>query len=98
MKKLRLDADLLQVETFGVGPDAPGWRGTVAGARAAGVPWEVTKNTAKPDCDVSGSPTCGYTNCVDDTCQTCDYNTWCGESCILVCDAHADTVAVADGH
>lgn len=47
-------------------------------------------DTQKPDCDASGPPSCGYSFCGDDSCDTCDYNSYCGESCILVCDAAFD--------
>jgi hypothetical protein len=84
MKKLKLDADALQVETFGVTVQPFARVGTVAGA-AVGA-FVATDDTAKPDCDVSGSPSCHYTYCGDDTCGTCDDGTWCGNSCVLVCD------------
>ena len=87
MKKLTLDVDALRVETFATAEPAAR-RGTVAGAAAAGAAW-VGGDTAKPDCDQSGAGSCGYTFCGDDTCNTCDYNTYCGKSCILVCDAGA---------
>jgi hypothetical protein len=86
MKKLMLDPDALRVETFATDDLASG-RGTVAGAAA----WRAT-GTAKPDCDDSGAGTCGYSFCGEDTCNTCDYDTYCGESCILVCDAQVDRV------
>jgi hypothetical protein len=91
MKKLTLGLDELRVESFGTMPELPGRRGTVAGADryAVGV---GTDDTLKPDCDVSGSPTCGYTNCGDETCGTCDDASWCGHSCVLVCDGQADGV------
>ncbi len=95
MKKLKLDVDALEVETFGTLDGSPSFTGTVAaaGGAEAGVGWAANDTTAKPDCDVSGSQSCGYSNCGDHTCGTCDPNTWCGHSCILVCDAVA-TVAV----
>lgn len=89
MKKLRLDFEALRVDTFDVSPDAQRGHGTVAGWMVRG---GVGGDTQKPDCDVSGAGTCGYSFCGDDTCGTCDYNSYCGESCILVCDA-ADTAA-----
>ena len=82
MKKLMLDPEALRVETFATADLRPG-RGTVAGAAA----WRAT-GTAMPDCDESGEGSC-YTFCGGDTCDTCDYNTYCGKSCILVCDAQA---------
>jgi hypothetical protein len=86
MKKLMLDPDALRVETFATDERTAG-RGTVAGAA-----WLET-GTAMPDCDESGAGSCGYTFCGGDTCDTCDYNTYCGKSCILVCDAHAADLA-----
>jgi hypothetical protein len=85
MKKLMLDPADLRVESFAVADRVSG-RGTVEGAAA----WLAT-GTAKPDCDESGPDSCGYTWCGDDTCYTCDYNTYCGKSCIFVCDAAAVT-------
>jgi hypothetical protein len=84
MKKLRLNPEELCVETFAVAPDSVQGHGTVA-ARLA----PLADDTQKPDCNVSGAGSCGYSFCGDDTCDTCDYNSYCGESCILVCDAHA---------
>ncbi|HET7460574.1 MAG TPA: hypothetical protein VFJ82_04985 [Longimicrobium sp.] len=81
MKKLLLRADDLCVETFATAEHVAG-RGTVAGAAA----WVVAGETAKPDCDLSGPPSCGYSFCGDETCGTCDDNTYCGYSCVLVCD------------
>lgn len=91
MKKLRLDFETLCVESFDVSPDSLRAHGTVAGM-VRGV---VGGDTQKPDCDASGAGTCGHTFCGDDTCGTCDYNSYCGESCILVCDAVATAVADA---
>ena len=88
MKKLLLDPADLQVESFAAA-DHPAGRGTVAGAAALGVAWMET-GTAMPDCDESGAASCGNTFCGDDTCNTCDFNTYCGHSCILVCDAAVD--------
>lgn len=88
MKKLMLDADALRVESFATaGLAAP--RGTVAGAAAAGGAWIATNDTRAPDCDLSGARSCGYSFCGDETCGTCDFNTYCGHSCVLVCDAVA---------
>jgi hypothetical protein len=83
MKKLMLDPDALRVETFAT-DDLPSRRGTVAGAAA----W-LGRRTAMPDCDESGAGSCGYSFCGDDSCNTCDADTYCGSSCILVCDAQA---------
>ena len=83
MKKLMLDLADLRVESFAVADHAVR-RGTVEGAAA----WLET-GTAMPDCDESGAGSCGNTFCGADTCDTCDYNTYCGKSCILVCDAAA---------
>lgn len=91
MKKLRLDPDELCVDTFGVAPDFVQAHGTVV-ARLG----RIGVDTQKPDCDLSGANTCGYSFCGDDTCGTCDYNSYCGESCILVCDAVATAAAIAD--
>lgn len=91
MKKLTLSLDALRVETFETASSLPGG-GTVAAAVA-----RATDDTQKPDCDLSGAGTCGYSFCGDDTCDTCDYNSYCGESCILVCDAahvEADLAAI----
>lgn len=93
MKKLKLDADALQVETFGTSAAPFARVGTVAGAARGWIGIE-TDDTAKPHCDVSGSPTCGYTNCGDETCGTCDDNTWCGNSCVLVCDGDVTAAGV----
>ncbi|HEX8244279.1 MAG TPA: hypothetical protein VF541_12300 [Longimicrobium sp.] len=88
MKKLMLDVDALRVETFATAePASP--RGTVAGAAAKGGAWIMPGGTAMPDCDESGAGSCGYSFCGEDTCNTCDANTYCGHSCILVCDAQA---------
>ncbi|HET7233676.1 MAG TPA: hypothetical protein VFJ16_26945 [Longimicrobium sp.] len=87
MKKLMLDADALRVETFATAA-FPARRGTVAGA-AAGLAWVATDDTKAPDCDLSSSPTCGYSFCGDNSCDTCDHNSYCGNSCVLVCDATA---------
>ena len=87
MKKLLLDPDDLRVESFAAA-DRTGGRGTVAGAAALGAAW-IGGGTAMPDCDESGAGTCGYSFCGDDTCSTCDFNTYCGHSCVLVCDAQA---------
>ena len=84
MKKLMLDPDALRVETFAT-DDLTSARGTVAGAGAR----FAVGGTAMPDCDESGAGSCGNTFCGDDTCNTCDFNTYCGHSCILVCDAEA---------
>lgn len=81
MKKLRLNPEELRVDTFGVAPDLPQAHGTVM-ARGE----RVGDDTQKPDCDVSGAGSCGYSYCGDETCGTCDYNTYCGWSCVLVCD------------
>jgi hypothetical protein len=89
MKKLMLNADELCVETFATAGVA-GRVGTVAGAAA----WIAQGETAMPDCDQSGPPSCGYSFCGDHTCGTCDDNTFCGHSCILVCDAQADAAAL----
>ena len=83
MKKLMLDPDALRVETFATDELTAG-RGTVAGAAA----WRAT-GTAKPDCDDSGIESCDYSWCGDNTCNTCDADTYCGSSCIFVCDAEA---------
>ena len=83
MKKLILDLHDLRVETFET-TDPWSGRGTVEAAAA-----RLATGTAKPDCDESGAGSCGYSFCGEDTCNTCDYNTYCGESCILVCDAAA---------
>jgi hypothetical protein len=92
MKKLRLDFEELRVDTFDVAPDSLRGHGTVAG-------WMVRVvggDTQKPDCDASGAQSCGYSFCGDDTCGTCDYNSYCGESCILVCDTVATAAGIAD--
>ena len=89
MKKMMLNADELCVETFATA-EVTGWSGTVAGAAA----WIIGAETAKPDCDASGPPSCGYSFCGDETCGTCDQNTFCGHSCILVCDAQVDAAAI----
>ncbi|HVH12743.1 MAG TPA: hypothetical protein VM759_06820 [Longimicrobium sp.] len=81
MKKLKLELHELRVESFGTMPEVTGRGGTVAAAE-----WRGPGDTLKPDCDVSGSPTCGYSNCGDETCGTCDEASWCGNSCVLVCD------------
>ena len=91
MKKLTLDADALRVETFETASLSLR-RGTVAGA-AAGLAWIGADDTKAPDCDLSGSPTCGYSFCGDESCGTCDHNSYCGNSCILVCDAQAEAAA-----
>jgi hypothetical protein len=88
MKKLMLDADALQVETFATAPLLT-IRGTVAGAAAIGG-IVATDDTKAPDCDLSGSNSCGYSFCAENTCGTCDAATYCGNSCVLVCDAGAD--------
>ena len=89
-RKLKLSLDALEVESFETADSLPG-KGTVAAARAV----LGTDDTQKPDCNVSGSPSCAYSFCGDDSCDTCDYNSYCGESCILVCDAvHADFAAI----
>ncbi|HEX6749827.1 MAG TPA: hypothetical protein VF092_21220 [Longimicrobium sp.] len=87
MKKLMLDPADLRVESFAAA-DHPAGRGTVAAAGAVDAAW-IGGDTAKPDCDASGAGSCGYTFCGDDTCDTCDWNTYCGHSCILVCDGAA---------
>jgi len=84
MKKLMLNPDALCVETFATVDLQPG-RGTVVGANAR----FPVGGTAMPDCDESGAGSCGYSFCGDDSCNTCDFNTYCGHSCILVCDAVA---------
>ena len=84
MRKLMLDPDDLRVETFATADFRSG-RGTVAGAEA----WLAVGGTAMPDCDESGAGSCGYSFCGDDSCNTCDADTYCGHSCILVCDAQA---------
>lgn len=85
MKKLMLDADTLRVETF-VTAELADVRGTVAGAGAGG--WVIATNDTKaPDCDLSGGNSCGYSWCAENTCGTCDHNSYCGNSCVLVCDA-----------
>jgi hypothetical protein len=90
MKKLTLGLDDLQVESFETTPEPTSIRGTVAAAERIGV---ATDDTLKPDCDVSGSPSCGYTSCGDETCGTCDDASWCGNSCVLVCDGIEHRVA-----
>ena len=87
MKKLMLDVDALRVETFATS-DAVSPKGTVAGAAALAAAW-IGGGTAMPDCDESGAGSCGYSFCGEDSCDTCDANTYCGHSCILVCDAQA---------
>jgi hypothetical protein len=94
MRKLTLGLDQLQVESFETTPEATAIRGTVDAAQRHVV--IGTDDTLKPDCDVSGAPSCGYTNCGDETCGTCDDASWCGNSCVLVCDGEGD-VTVADG-
>lgn len=94
MKKLKLVIQDLQVESFGTLAGAEGRGGTVAGAQRFAV---ATNDTLKPDCDVSGSPTCGYSNCGDETCGTCDHASWCGNSCVLVCDGQAHAGVRSDG-
>jgi hypothetical protein len=84
MKKLRLNPENLCVDTFDVAPAFAQWDGTVAAQQ-----FRIGNDTQKPDCDASGPASCGYSFCGDDTCGTCDYNSYCGESCILVCDAAA---------
>jgi len=86
MKKLSLDADALRVETFATAEGTLG-RGTVAGAAAIGDAWAAPYETKMPECDLSGPPSCGYSFCGEYTCGTCDHNSYCGQSCILVCDA-----------
>lgn len=86
MNKLKLEMQDLQVESFGTTLEAAGLAGTVAGAQRYAL---GTDDTLKPDCDVSGSDSCGYTNCGDETCGTCDDASWCGSSCVLVCDGDA---------
>lgn len=86
MKKLKLEIHDLRVESFGTTVDVLGRAGTVAGAQRFPV---GPGDTLKPDCDVSGSPSCGYSNCGDETCGTCDDASWCGHSCVLVCDGEA---------
>lgn len=89
MKKLRLNLEELCVDTFGVAPDSVQGYGTVAARLAV-----LGDDTQKPDCDVSGAQSCDYSFCGDDTCGTCDYNSYCGESCILVCDAAQEAFGV----
>ncbi|HEU4562454.1 MAG TPA: hypothetical protein VFS20_31780 [Longimicrobium sp.] len=91
MKKLKLDAEALRVETFDTADGSSARAGTVAGAAVGG--FVATDDTAKPDCDLSGSNSCGHTFCGNETCDTCDYNTYCGRSCILVCDDEGVTAA-----
>lgn len=89
MKKLALDADALRVETFATAGSA-GARGTVAGAGTIGGGAIATDDTKAPDCDLSGARSCGYSFCGDNTCGTCDHQSYCGSSCVLVCDTPAD--------
>jgi len=89
MKKLMLDADALRVETFATAA-FPAARGTVAGAGAIGGIGIATDDTKAPDCDLSGSNSCGYSFCAENTCGTCDAGSYCGNSCVLVCDAQAN--------
>lgn len=91
MKKLMLNVDALQVETFATA-EVLSRRGTVAGAAAIGGAFIATDDTKAPDCDLSGSNSCGYSFCAENTCGTCDHNSYCGNSCVLVCDAVADGV------
>jgi hypothetical protein len=93
MRKIKLETDALRVETFDVTPEIARWGGTVAGAERFA---PATDDTRKPDCDVSGSPTCGYSNCGDNTCGTCDDASWCGNSCVLVCDGGIDVPAIGE--
>lgn len=81
MKKLSLSLEALCVESFET-VDAPRGRGTVA---ALG-----TDDTLKPDCDVSGEDSCMETYCGDYTCHTCGAASFCGPSCILVCDGDVE--------
>jgi hypothetical protein len=89
MKKLRLDLEEICVDTFCAEADSAQGHGTVA----ARLGWAMGDDTQKPDCDASGPPSCGYSFCGDDTCGTCDYNSYCGESCILVCDYAVEAAA-----
>jgi hypothetical protein len=95
MKKLMLDPDALQVETFATA-GLPAGRGTVAGAGAGGA-WIGADDTKAPNCDVSGAHSCGYSYCGENTCGTCDANSYCGNSCVLVCDEGQNVPIVATG-
>ena len=81
MRKLKLSLEALRVETFGTLAEPVAGPGTVL-ARG-------TDDTLKPDCDVSGTPSCAYTFCDEESCFTCAAS-FCGQSCIFVCDGDAD--------
>lgn len=80
MKKLTLNPDTLEVQSFTTAHEAPG-RGTVHGEEC----------TCPTNCTCPGCPTCGETcpdtcqnTCDDNTCATCEFS--CGyESCDNTC-------------
>ena len=92
MRKLTLDVDALQVETFDTETDAAA-RGTVVGAAITDgcepvvVPFtqlctggRITCNTCFETCKATcDDPTCGYQSCFETGCPTCLLT--CNPSC-----------------
>lgn len=79
MKKLSLNLDVLEVQSFTTSDDAPA-RGTVHGEEC----------TCHTNCTCPGCPTCYETcpatcwnTCDDPSCGTCDYSCW--ETCQHTC-------------
>jgi hypothetical protein len=79
MKKLNLDLEHLEVETFDVLPDAPGGAGTVAGH-------EDTDNSCQVSCP---DRTC--TACPQNTMCICEPVYYSEASCLDACDPNWTT-------
>jgi len=93
MKKLTLNPDMLEVQSFTTADEAAG-RGTVRG--------EQGPCTCPTNCTCPACPTCGETcpetcwnTCDDVTCGTCEYS--CGyETCVKTCQTMRCPCAFTD--